>query len=711
MSRKFFLLFFLLFLCVFAQSQNSFFVSTKGKDTNPGTFDKPFASLQKARITVRKQSSLYPDTAFNIYIREGSYFVNNFVLDSLDSGTEKAPVTYTAYKDELVSFTGGVSIDVQKAVPVKDASVLARLLPEVRIKILQVSLKELGIKDYGILNPKGFTRPYTPMSMELFCNGKPMILARWPNKGFEPMGAVLDPGSIPRNGDFSNRGGTFKFGSDRPLRWTKASDTRLSGFFCYGYADDAVKIAKLDTINKTFTTVQPHIYGFKSGANFQSWYAFNLLEEIDEPGEYFIDRENGILYFFPPDEAITELKVSVVEAPLFQLLNTRWVVFKNLHFEVSRGMGIYIEKGEGNIISHCTFRNFGQVAIMLGKGIEPFDQLKHAGTGKVASGLVGSLYNHLYDNPAMNREAGKNHLITNCTIYNTGSGAIILGGGNRITLEKGNNRVEYCTIHDFNRIERSYRSGINIDGVGNTIKNNEIYNCPGSAILLHGNDHTIEKNEIHHAVTDGDDMGAIYYGRDPSELGNKVINNFFHHIGNEHGMIMAVYHDDGACGMEVIGNVFYKAGSRTAMIGGGNNNKYYNNIFIDCPMAFHLDNRLMGWAKNLIEKDGLFEKRLKYVNYQQLPYSKAYPFNVNYFEDNPGLPKRNFIENNIFFNVPILHNGQPQWSYIGQNYFASDRDIFINYDKQNFQLKSYKSIQKILTNFKTIPFEEIGLKK
>jgi hypothetical protein len=265
------------------------------------------------------------------------------------------------------------------------------------------------------------------------------------------------------------------------------------------------------------TTAQPHIYGFEGGKPFQSWYAFNLLEEIDIPGEYYIDREKGMLYFYPPAQEVTSIELSVLETPLVTISNGSYIQFRNIIFEGSRGIGLYIEGATSNTIQNCVFRNLGLVGILMGKGIRPFKNIQHAGTGEPASALVGSLYGHLYENTVMNREAGSNHLITGCHIYNTGSGGIILGGGDWLSLAKGNNRVENCRIHDFNRLDRSYKGGVNIDGVGNIIRNNEIYNCPGSAILLHGNDHLIEKNNIHHAVTDGDDMGALYYGRDPSE--------------------------------------------------------------------------------------------------------------------------------------------------------------------------------------------------
>ena len=51
--------------------------------------------------------------------------------------------------------------------------------------------------------------------------------------------------------------------------------------------------------DKTITTEYCSKYGFKEGGYY---YFFNVLEELDAPGEYYIDRDNGILYFYPPDE-------------------------------------------------------------------------------------------------------------------------------------------------------------------------------------------------------------------------------------------------------------------------------------------------------------------------------------------------------------------------------------------------------------------------
>lgn len=694
----------------FAQSSVTYYVSPEGKDSNPGTLEKPFASPEKARNAVREELKQNKKVPVNVLFRQGTYILKKSLeFNNTDSGNKSSPVTYSAYPNEVVSFSGGISIPVDKAKKITDKAILTRLVQEATNNILQINLKALGISNFGTLTPRGFGRPYQPAPMELFCNHEAMKLSRWPNDSLVLIGKVLDQGSIPRNGDLSDRGGKFTYDANRPDRWGKANDIWISGFFMHGYADDAVKVANIDFVNKTITTAQATMYGFGSGMEFRRWYAYNLLEEIDLPGEYFIDREKGILYFFPPEEKLNSIELSVLEEPLVVIENGSNINFSNITFECARGMGIYIEKGKNNRIENCVFRNLGQVGVSIGKGILPFKHLQHDGTGTPASRVLGSILTHLYANTTFNREAGTGHVISGCHIYNTGTGGISMGGGDRLTLEKGNNRVENCRIHDFNRLDRSYKVGINIDGVGNIIRNCEIYNCPGSAILLHGNDHLIEYNNIHHAVIDGDDMGAVYYGRDPSEFGNKVQYNFFHHLGNDHGSIMAVYHDDGACGMTVTGNVFYKAGSSTIMIGGGNDNVYRNNIFIDCPFAFRLDNRLQNWAKSNINKDGIFDQRLLAVNYKSAPYSIAYPKLSTYFEDSPGLPKRNYIDNNVFVNVKLINSGNSAWTYFGRSYIACGDPGFVDFAKMNFELTPESEVFKFLPEFKTIPFNKIGI--
>ncbi|MEX2567592.1 MAG: right-handed parallel beta-helix repeat-containing protein [Cyclobacteriaceae bacterium] len=690
------------------------FVASTGSDANGnGSIEQPFGSLERARNEIRKlKNEGKADNDIQVNLREGIYYLSKtFTLTEADSGSKEFPVAYAAYKDEKVVIHGGVSIPVEKKSKAIPTEILSRFQSEVRDKIIEIDLQKAGITDYGKMRPVGFSRPFGPTWAELFVNGEPYELARWPNDSTVKMGKVIDRGSVPRDGDFSNRGGVFHFDTDRPLNWQSHKNIWISGYFGYGWAEDAVELANIDRINKTFKTKQASLYGFRSGQKFHRWHAYNVLEELDEPGEYYLDRENGKLYFYPT-ESVTSIELSMLEKPLVSMKGASNVQFNGISFEVSRGMGIYMERTHNNRIENCNFQNLGIVGVSMGKGIEPFQQLLHQGTGDPASEKLGSYLQHLYDNPTFNREAGTNNGIVNCTIFNTGAGGIHLSGGDRLTLEQGNNYVENCVIHDFNRIEKSYRAGIDISGVGNRISNCEMYNAPSTAILLHGNDHLIEYNEIHHVCQEVHDQGAIYYGRDPSERGHVVRYNFFHHLNSIHAT-HAVYHDDGASGMEVFGNIFYKPGNRVALIGGGHDNPYTNNIFIGAEIAIHVDNRSQqGWGKYIVEEGGLIDIRLKMVNHNEPPYSVKYPNLAKHWEDNPSLPKRNTVSKNVFYNVEKIVHGNKEWLPFKDDNWITDEDPgFVDEENMNFELKENAKAFKEIPGFEPIPFSKIGVQK
>ena len=687
------------------------FVSTVGNDTTgSGSIRNPFASLERAREQIIKlKKDRQQDQVYRVNIREGVYFLNKtFRLRREDSGVEGYPVIYTAYQSEKVSFHGGVRVPVAKINKPTERDVLLRWNKTVRDKIVEIDLRALGITNYGVLRPVGFCRPYGPVWMELFVNGNPGTLARWPNDSTIKMGRIIDKGSVPRDGDFSHRGGTFKFNSKRPFRWKSHHDIWISGYFKEGWAEDAVALAKIDTTGMTFSTQQPSLYGFGAGKKFQRWYAYNILEEIDRPGEYYIDRTNGKLYLYP-SEKIHSVEVSLLKSPLISLLGASHIRFEGVTFECARGMGIYMEETQNNLIKNCIFRNLGIVGICLGRGIEPFKDLKHQGIGIPVSEKIGSYQQHLYEDPVFNRKAGNNNGIVDCRVYNTGAGGIHLSGGNRLTLEAGSNYVHNCTIHDFNRIERSYRAGIDISGVGNHISHCELFNAPSMAVLLHGNNHIIEYNDIHHVCREVHDQGAIYYGRDPSEQGHKVYYNFFHHLNSGHD-VTAVYHDDGACGMEVFGNIFYKPGNIPVLLGGGMGNPYTNNIFIEAELGIHVDNRLQNWASSLLKKGGIFDQRLQLVNYQKPPYSEQYPYLSSYWDDDPSLPKRNVVSKNIFYKVKTPFRNNKHWMPFKEDNWITDEDPgFVDESGMNFKLRKNAGVFTQITGFQDIPFENIGV--
>ncbi len=255
-------------------------------------------------------------------------------------------------------------------------------------------------------------------------------------------------------------------------------------------------------------------------------------------------------------------------------------------------------------------------------------------------------------NLAVRIEGGTDNGLTGCDIAGAGDGAISLQGGDRMTLTPAGNFVENCSISDFSRWVRTYAPGIAIGGVGNRIAHNRILDAPHSAIILGGNDHIIEFNEIYKVCQETGDAGAFYMGRDWTQRGNVVRFNYFHDVAGPEGLqgfsgVIAVYLDDMTCGTRVYGNVCVKAGYGV-LLGGGRDNVIENNVFIDCSPAVHVDGRALGWAKSYADgTDNTLFDRFKAVHADQPPYSVRYPKLATLLTDEPAQPKGNSIEHNI----------------------------------------------------------------
>ena len=483
----------LLFLTYSAHASLTLFVAPDGNNHWSGrsarrvrnSLSGPLSTLEGARDVLRSMRlhGELPAGGVRVWIEKGSYpFQRTFELTSQDSGSKHSPITYSAWKNQRVVLTGGRSIGGWKKLA--DNSILQRLSPSARPHVLVCSLKSAGITDYGDLSNIGFGFPLAPAPDELFFQGKPMTLSRWPLHGY----ALIS--QVPKG----PRGHEFTYTGDEPARWVDDDDVWLHGFWTYNWADSYEKVAKVIPDQRLILTAPPNsAYGYKPGAR---WYALNILEELNSPGEYYIDRANGLLYFWPPSRIQRgDTALSLLSKPMITLKDDSYITFKELTLEDSRSSGIQITGGEHNLISQCTLKNLGEYAASIDD-----DNLTSAKPEK----------------------RGSQNGLNACKIEYTGCGGVILDGGNRDTLNPGENFVKNSIIHDFNRWDFTYHPGIQIDGVGNIISHNEIYNAPHNAILLGGNNHLIEYNNIHDVCLDVGDAGAIYMGRNLTMRGNII---------------------------------------------------------------------------------------------------------------------------------------------------------------------------------------------
>ena len=652
-----------------------FYISTDGKDTNPGNKEQPFASLEKARDTIRemKKSTIFPAEGITVTLRGGKYFLKQtFNLNQDDSGSKEKPIFYAAYPGEEVRLIGGMELSPQWFTKVNDKYPAWNQLDEsAKGKIYAMNLAKHGIIDYGQLRPKGYGKQNTQSPLELVFNNETMQLARWPNSGF--IKTTTGENDV-----------TFGYEGDRPSRWTNAPELWVFGYFKHGWADSYMPVKSMDIAAKRMTLPEKPVWGLDKDAG---WYALNLLEELDAPGEYYLERKTGMLYFWPPSSLnSSEIFVSILgedRQPLIQIDKASYITLKNLNCEINRFEGIRITNGDHITVDGGIIRNLGTQGISI---------------------------------------TGTNCGVENCEIYNVGSGGASVSGGDRHTLVSGNNFIRNCHIHHFSRLSRTYTPGIQLHGVGCLASHNLVHDAPHSGIMLGGNEHIIEFNDISQCCLESDDAGSFYSGRDWGARGNLIRFNFFHDIKSSlvgSNGVHAVYLDDCLSGETVFGNIFYNISGRAIMCGGGRDNIIENNVIVKCGSAHFTDRRGKEWA---VDKPGdsfnLLEK-IKYYNYTQPPWSVKYPKLAaildNGYEqakDPEGCAIRTNIgwQNKQWLEENCLGACGGFKFYTIENNIENQDPLFVNMEQRNFKLRP-ESPAFTLKGFQDIPFEEIGLVK
>lgn len=570
--------------------------------------------------------------------------------------------------DGKVTVSGDVVVPLRRVRHVTDKNILSRLQESVKGKILEVDCEGL-IDSIVNIHPVGFGRESRPGWSEIIVNDRPLILSRWPDDTLALIGRIVVAGD--KEDKKAGRLPIFHFKDSRPMKWNSAENTWIEGYFGYGWADDMVPVKAIDKKDSTIHAGMFTTYFFDNGKDFNRWYALNLPEEMDREREYVLDSAGRKFFFYPEEGRIEKVRLNVLEGPVIAITGCQNVTIEGIYVQNGRGEGISISKSSDIVIDRCTIRNVGNTGVSIDRS---------------------------------QKEAGHDNGVRNCLIYDTGSGGVILCGGDRKTLEPARNFVENCKIFRFNRIEKSYKPGVAIYGVGNRITKCDIHDAPSMAVQLHGNNHVIELCDIHKVCDEVHDQGAIYYGRNPSERGNIFRYNYFHDLKAEY-FISATYHDDGACGSEVYGNIYYKAGSLPVLIGGGMDHHYRNNIFIQCPTAIYIDNRLQNWAEWMLD---YYKGRLSEVNYSQPPYSIAYPELAKYWEDDPDIPKRNTFERNLFYKIGNVLKGNSEWGEFWNNWTTNSDPGFVDEDDPLKGFRNDAEVFRRISGFEKIPFDNIG---
>jgi hypothetical protein len=668
----------LLVLVTSILSAQPFYVSVNGNNNNKGTITQPFATLERARDAVREMKDR--SRTVTIYIRGGEYYLERpFILSNEDGGTANAPVVYSAYKNEKVSIRGSKIIEEKAFKNIKDKAVLQRFAPELREKIVELDLNALQIKhiekypdkfedDGGII--------------ELFMNEERMPVSRYPNEGFMTFKkTIVNGGGQEAKGDWSQyfsgdnrpvtgqpRPGVFEYRDTRENKWVSVLDKGiwLKGFWRIPWQNEAVRVAKIDTINRTITLAVPvaggigNKYSRPEGNGKEPYWLMNLPEEIDLPGEWALDFTDKKLYFYPPSKISTgNTRIADIAEPLIQLKNVSNIRLIGIIVEENMHDGILISNGENNFVAGCTVRNVAKNAIRV--------------------------------------DGGKNHIIQSNDLYNLGAGGIWLRGGDESSSPRvaANFKVVNNHIYHFSQITRIYSAGINSGftgggggghhvAVGMYIAHNLIHDTPHVGVLFGSWNSTFEYNEVFDYCQVSNDMGAFYSYDSYGQMGGHTFAyNFIHSTREGDG----IYFDQDHRDMHIYGNLvalfsepkkrgtgfLYKSGTQ---VKNPQPIDCYNNIAINCNYGFQF-----------IVKPGIISNISNNVAVMNV---------VNY--RNRLLGDNNKERDTI--SVPGTS---------GKNIEYSIDPGFVDLKNFNFRLKPDSKIFEDLAGFKPLPLEKIGL--
>ena len=449
----------------------------------------------------------------------------------------------------------------------------------------------------GSLSPRGWPGVHAPAPMELFtppaatAPGTPQLLAQYPNHDMLGIASVAGGDYRPwMNGSIawvSAIHGGFTVRDNRPGQWKlNGTGQRGNAFWLHhaaawkdghcelgavtaGANDTSMVLLSTDADAGSRCLADPSRFDkfdVSSPGGMSRFFFYNVLEELDTDGEYFVDKPTATLYWKPASPqpnltAVVSMLPTVVSAR-----NVTSVRFVGLAFLHARGDGIEVASSSGVEVLDSTIANVGELGVNI--------------TNSSASTVSG------------------------CSISQTGSGGVWLDGGDRDALISANLTLQRSNLTRVSRWERfppGRGAGVTLHGVGHTVLDSSFVGIPHQSVRVYGNDHTIQNCTFTNSLWETADAGVIYSGRDWSILGNKILGNRIDGVhslyyprkpwmrsvypepdGRWGDYVKAIHLDDQVGGFLVAGNSFtnYSFGFD---INGGGRHTIRGNQFGACP--------------------------------------------------------------------------------------------------------------------------------
>ena len=306
----------------------SFHVATNGDDANPGTKQKPFATLSAARKAVRELIASGLTADVTVLIGAGAYQLDEpLTFGPQDSGTKEHSITYSACPGDEVTVSGGRPITGWKQ-------------GEGGIWTAHVKEVEQG---------KWYFR-------HLFVSGRRPIRARTPNKDDENPCRQLVSAQLAE--DLSR----YTLTAPAGLLETWSNQTDVEVMVAGNWAINRLPVQSIDEQSGIVVLAPPHAVGhsaIRPGPG--RWCCFeNAPEMLDQPGEWYLDRKTGLLSYWPlPGEEIAT--ISVIAPLLSRLVEVKGTAerpVRNLQFRGIRFEHTDQQLPDGGYLGiqacHCT---------------------------------------------------------------------------------------------------------------------------------------------------------------------------------------------------------------------------------------------------------------------------------------------------------------------------------------------------------------------
>ena len=494
-------------------------------------------------------------------------------------------------------------------------------------------------------------KPGTALRQLLF-GGERMPLARYPNvDSNDPLyGGWAFVDALPTNQPDPARDPKSMF-TVRPAdlrHWAHPEDVEVDIFPQYGWWNFVLPVKSLDPTTRTLTTAKPSGYVFYPNNRF---HFQNAMEELDAPGEWFLDPRTRILYFWPPaSQEGKETRLITLESFIQIKPGTKKIKVEKLSFTGCNGNAISVINAEDCVIAGCQFHT--------------------------TCGLSGT---------AISFGGGRNNLAQSNDITLCGGSGISLTGGDRITLTAANHRAVNNHIRDFG-IYNKNACGVGASGAGITISHNLIHNGPRMGVQMSGNNITVEYNHLHHLCQETQDGAAIYTGgRDwLGGRGDIWRYNRIHDIigcGQEPGGLkhpwftFGLYPDDNTGGVDIIGNLVYRVAQSPIHMHNSRDCLVENNIFAFGGF-YQFD--LHGWRKEhgpyirtLPEMITGYESVANQPAWKMMRGMELHPKDA--IRDDGTMMSGDIVRRNIMFSggepakYSDLRNASSKWNTIDEN--------------------------------------------